>query len=127
MSMKRSICIGCRNPIKAVSGVMSNMKNGEIYAVESNLTKARFKLMELPIDKIFLAITPMPDRHYDLPPEAREQFILKLQKLLGLPKDSLLETPLSLPYELYSDSSHFNGKGRAVFTKILRHSLLNAL
>ena len=97
-------------------------------AFESSLRKARFVIKELPIDKVFLVITPMPDGYYGQTPEApRKQFISKIQNLLGLPSESLLEIPPSLPNELFSDPSHLNEKGRTVFTSIFKKSLLNGL
>lgn len=97
-------------------------------AVESNLRKASFKLKELSINKIFLIITPIPNGLYDPKSETRrKQLISKIQKLLRLPRKSLLEIPPSLPNELYSDPHHFNGNGRTIFTQIFKKSLSNAL
>lgn len=95
--------------------------------VESSIRKAGAKLKGLSVDKIFLAFTPMPNGKYDPKPEvSRKQFILKIQKLLRLPRESLLETPPTFPDELFSDPSHLNEKGRVAFTEILKNSLLNA-
>jgi hypothetical protein len=96
--------------------------------IEGKLRKARVMLKKLPIDKVFLAILPRPDIYDNLTSEAhRKQFILNLQRILGLQKESSLEMPLILPTELYSNESHLNEKGRTVFTSIFRKSLLNAL
>jgi len=95
---------------------------------EASLRKAKVMLRELPIEKIYLAILPLPDIYHNPALEApRKQFILKLQKILGLPKEALLEMPFSLPYELYSNKNHFNDKGRTVYTQIFRKSLLKAI
>ena len=96
--------------------------------VESSLRRARAKLRQLSIGKIFLAFTPMPYGRYDPDPENyRKQFMLNIQNLIGLPKESILDIPPSLPDEFYSDPYHLNGKGRLAFTQLLNNSLLNSL
>jgi hypothetical protein len=112
--------------------VVSEPKMPYSYSISGNikrkLREVRARLEELPIDKIFLAIIPIG--HYQYYPTAetlRKRLTLNIQRLLGLPKESLLETPISLPNELYSNITHFNVKGRTVFTQILRKSLLKTL
>lgn len=97
--------------------------------MRKRLVLFRKSLEKINPEQVLIAITPTMSGEFDLETQNSRNAILKeMLSILNLPESAILDTPQSLPDQLFCDNRvHFSAIGRNVYTKELTEVLRRRL
>jgi hypothetical protein len=83
------------------------------------------KVLSLFKSRVYLIVSPVPNPQTNKSTqEERENAIIKVAKILGIPDQRIIDMPGSLPCNLFSSTTHLAAHGRLLYTEMLAKKFL---